>query len=152
MKKITASVLITFTSIFLAVCTHSQESVNPSEKVHVNNINTYISLFEYNINYERKIFQLPKSFTNLRFGFGIINSSFDGGYYYNSALVHLIGKKNSHLELNLGLKYAVQKGLSNSFLPDIYAGYRYEKPSGLLIFRIGVNLYSLFNIGIGIKF
>jgi len=46
----------------------------------------------------------------------------------------------------------VQKGSSNSFLPDIYAGYRYEKPNGILIFRIGVNLYSLYNIGIGFKF
>ena len=152
MKKITASVLITIASIFLSVCTHSQESVYPSEKLPGNNINAYISLFEYNINYERKIFQLPKSFTNLRIGFGIINSSYDGGYYYNSSIVHLFGKKNSHLELNLGLKYAVQKGFSNSFWPDIYAGYRYEKPSGLLMFRIGVNLYTLYNIGIGIKF
>jgi hypothetical protein len=152
MKKITASVLITFASIFLSVCTHSQQSINPSEKLPVNNINAYISLLEYNINYERKIFQLPKSFTNLRIGFGIINSSFDGGYYYNASLVHLFGKKNSHLELNLGLKYAVQKGSPNFFLPDIYAGYRYEKPSGLLIFRIGVNLYSLYTVGIGIKF
>ena len=152
MKKITASVLIVFSSIFSGVYTLSQENVIPSEKLPVNNINTYISLVEYNINYERKIFQLPKSFTNLRMGFGIINSSFDGGYYYNSSLVHLLGKKNSHLELNLGLKYAVQKGSSNSFLPDIYAGYRYEKPNGILIFRIGVNLYSLYNIGIGFKF
>jgi hypothetical protein len=152
MKRITACVLITFSSIFLSVCIHSQENANPSKKLPVNNINTYISLVEYNINYERKIFQLHKSFTNLRIGFGIINSSFDGGYYYNSSIVHLFGKKNSHLELNLGLKYAVQKGLSNSFWPDIYAGYRYEKPSGILIFRIGVNLYSLYTIGIGIKF
>ena len=152
MKKITASVLITFSSILLGVYTLSQENVNPSGKLPVNNINAYISLVEYNINYERKIFELPKSFTNLRMGFGIINSSFDGGYYYNSSLVHLLGKKNSHLELNLGLKYAVQKGSSNSFLPDIYAGYRYEKPNGILIFRIGVNLYSLYNIGIGFKF
>jgi hypothetical protein len=152
MRKFTACVMVFFTSTFLCVYTLSQENVNSSEKLPINNINANISLADYNINYERKIFELPKSFTNLRIGFGIINSSFDGGYYYNSSLVHLLGKMNSHLELNLGLKYAVQKGFSNSFWPDIYAGYRYEKPSGLLIFRIGVNLYSLYNIGIGIKF
>lgn len=152
MKVFIASAMITFTSIFLSVCTFSQEKVNTSEKLPVNNINTYISLVEYNLDYERKIFDLPKSYTNLRIGFGIINSSFDGGYYYNSSLVHLLGKKNKHLELNLGLKYVVQKDTYDSFWPDIYAGYRYEEPSGGLIFRIGVNLYSLFIVGIGIKF
>ena len=152
MRKITASVLIILTSICFSVSIHSQENINHSGKLPANNINTYISIVDYNINYERNIFQRPKSFTNLRIGFGIINSSFDGGYYYNSSLVHLFGRKKSHLELNLGLKYAIQEGFSNSFLPDIFAGYRYEKPSGLLIFRIGINLYTLYNVGIGIKF
>jgi hypothetical protein len=152
MKSIATSILIILISIFLSVCILSQENGKISGRLPANNINTNISLADYNINYERNIFQRPKSFTNLRFGFGIINSSFDGGYYYNSSLVHLLGKKNSHLELNLGLKYAIQKGYSNSFLPDIFAGYRYEKPSGLLIFRIGINLYTLYTVGIGIKF
>ena len=112
----------------------------------------YISLCEYNINYERNIMQRPKSYTNLRMGFGLPVLNFFNGYYLNPSLVHLIGKKNKHFELNLGFKYIVEKDSSNSFLPDIYAGYRYEKPSGGIIFRAGVNLFTLFNIGIGFKF
>lgn len=151
-ERIAPGILITLMTSFLCINIHAQENGNESGKLPVNNINIYISLFEYNINYERKIIQLRKSFTNLRMGFGLVNSSFDGGYYLNPSLVHLFGGKNNHLELDLGLKYVVQKGSSNSFLPDIFAGYRYEKPSGRLILRAGINLYTLYNVGVGIKF
>jgi hypothetical protein len=66
--------------------------------------------------------------------------------------VHLIGKKNSHFELNLGLKYVLEEGTANSLMPDLFAGYRYEKPSGGLILRAGIDLFTLWNIGIGFKF
>jgi hypothetical protein len=152
MKKIGARVIIALMPLFSCIVIHAQENIDPFYKLLKNNINSYISLFEFNINYERNIIQLPKSYTNLRFGFGLINSSFDGGYYYNPVLVHLIGKRNKHLELNLGFKYTIQKGTSNSFFPDVYAGYRYEKPTGGLIFRVGINLFTLYNLGIGFKF
>jgi len=152
MKIIVAVIMILLISLFSCILIHAQVNKEPLIKPAKNNINSYISLYEYNINYERNIIQLPKSYANLRIGFGLINSSFDGGYYYNPAIVYLIGKKSKHFELNLGFKYAIQQGTSNSFLPDIYAGYRYEKPTGGLIFRVGVNLYTLFNLGVGIKF
>lgn len=136
----------------MSIGIHSQGNNNKSSELNRNSINGYISLFEYNINYERNIIQLPKSYSNLRLGFGLFNSGVDGGYYYNPSLVYVIGQKNKHLEFDLGFKYAVQKGFANSFLPDIYGGYRYEKPSGGIIFRMGIDLYTLFNIGIGIKF
>jgi hypothetical protein len=152
MVKYPASILIPIITIFSCIDINAQENSNPIKKPLRNDINVYTSLFEFNMNYERNIFQLPKSYTNLRLGFGLLYSSIDGGYYYNPALVHLFGKKNRHLEVDLGFKYAVQKGYSNSFIPDIFAGYRYEKPSGDFIFRIGVNIFTLFNIGFGYKF
>jgi hypothetical protein len=152
MKKVTVIVLLTLMIFFLCINIHAQENDNPSIKLPHNNINIYISLSEYNINYERTIMQHPKSFTNLRMGFGLPVLNFFNGYYFNPSLVHLTGKKNSHFELDLGFKYIIEKGSSNSFLPDIFAGYRYEKPSGGLIFRVGINLFTLYNMGIGFKF
>lgn len=146
-KIITGSVLIPIITIYSCISLHAQENILPR-----NNINLYVSLYEYNINYERAIIQCPKSSTNLRLGCGLINTSFDGGYYYNPSLVQLFGKSNKHLEADLGFKYLIQNGSTNSFLPDIYAGYRYEKPSGGIIFRLGIDLFTLFNIGLGIKF
>lgn len=64
-----------------------------------------------NLNYERNILQLPKSYTNIRLGIGRANfSEFRTlAFYLNPSLVHLIGKRNSHLELNLGFKYPISQ-------------------------------------------
>ena len=137
---------------YSGVYLNAQENGNSSVKLLRNNININISLFEYNINYERNILQRPKSYTNLRIGFGVFYLSSMKGYHFNPSWVNLIGNKNNHLELDLGFKYVVEEGYADSFLPDIFAGYRYEKPFGRLIFRMGINLYTLYNIGIGIRF
>jgi hypothetical protein len=152
MKKIQKSILITLSAFLLSICALAQESNNQARKLPKNNINCYVSLFEYNINYERNILQRRNSYTNIRAGFGLAAFNAWEGYYYNAALVHLIGKKNSHFELNLGLKYVLEEGTANSFMPDLFAGYRYEKPDGGLILRAGIDLFTLWNIGIGFKF
>jgi hypothetical protein len=79
------------------------------------------------------------------------------GFYLNPALVHMIGSRNSHLELDLGFKYIVNyknpdNHLSLYLIPDVFAGYRYDKPDGDFIFRIGINYPTIINIGVGIKF
>jgi hypothetical protein len=43
-------------------------------------------------------------------------------------------------------------GFFETFIPDIFAGYRYEKPSGSFIFRAGNNYPTLINVGLGCKF
>jgi hypothetical protein len=121
-KSIKESVLIPLIAIYSCMSLNAQEIKLPR-----NNINLYVSPYEYNINYERTMILRPKSSTNPRLGFGLINTSFDGGYYYNPSLVQLFGKNNRHFEADLGFKYLIQKDSPNSFLPDIYAGYRYEK-------------------------
>jgi hypothetical protein len=152
MERIQKNILITLSAFLLSICAFAQESNNPVRKLPKNNINGYVSLFEYNINYERNIMQRRNSYTNLRAGFGLAAFNSWEGYYYNAAMVHLIGKKNSHFELNLGLKYVLEEGTANSFMPDLFAGYRYEKPAGGLILRAGIDLFTLWNIGIGFKF
>jgi hypothetical protein len=152
MQKTVLSLLIYLISVLLCISVSAQENGNNSGKILKNNVNVYVSLFEYNINYERNIMQRRNSYTNLRAGFGLAAFNSWEGYYYNAALVHLIGKKNSHFELNLGLKYVLEEGTANSLMPDLFAGYRYEKPSGGLILRAGIDLFTLWNIGIGFKF
>jgi hypothetical protein len=158
MKKISASVIITLITVFVCVKTNGQKEGGLSPEFRRNSINGYIGFAEYNINYERSIFQHPKSYTNLRMGFGYGAFITAGeGLYLNPAIVHLIGKKCSFLELDLGFKYMVQyDGLdpdySKFFISDLFAGYRYERPDGKRIFRVGLNWPTLVNIGIGFKF
>jgi hypothetical protein len=158
MKKIPVSFLIIIITIFLCLKINGQGKDGLSPKYRRNSINGYIGFAEYNINYERNIFQRPESYTNIRlgFGFGAFVTAGEGSYL-NPALVHLIGKKYSFLELDLGFKYITQyEGLdpdySEFFIPDFFAGYRYERPDGKRVFRVGLNWPTIVNMGIGFKF
>lgn len=157
MRKITASVLITFITSFLSINIYAQEKGIPTVEFLRNSLNIYIGLIEFNINYERNISQRPSSLTNLRMGFGKGMFVVAGeGFYLNPSMVHLIGKKSSYLELDLGFKYIVNHEnpnprLSLYLVPDFFGGYRYEKPDGSFIFRTGINYPTLINIGIGVK-
>ena len=141
----------------LCLSGHSQGADNTVVNAR-NSINIYIGIIEYNINYERNIFQRPKSQSNLRIGFG--NGKFftaGEGYYLNPAFVYLAGAQNSHVEFNLGVKYMLTNSIedpdfSEVCIPDIFLGYRFEKPSGGFVFRLGLNYPTLINIGIGYKF
>ena len=158
MKKITSGVLIIIFTTFFCIQIKGQENEKQSESFRPNSINGYFGFVELNINYERNIFYRPKSQTGLRFGIGYGAFATAGeGVYLNPAIVHLLGKKNSFLELDLGFKYIVgYTGLnidySQFLLPDFFAGYRYERPDGKRIFRLGINWPTLVNVGIGYKF
>ncbi len=123
-----------------------------------NSINMYVGIFDVNLNYERNISQRLKSLSKLRFGFGYGMFLVAGeGYYINGAFVHLFGARNSHLEVNAGVKYMLTNSISNptlsdQLLPDIFAGYRFEKPTGGFIFRAGLNYPTAINLGVGYKF
>ncbi|MCX6302429.1 MAG: hypothetical protein NTW82_09615 [Bacteroidia bacterium] len=135
---------------------------NPFIEYKRNYIGAYVGIFEWNLNYERNIFQRPRSYTNLRFGFGLWKDEPTkygyGGNYLNASLVHLIGKRTAHFELILGIKYFItgRDEVMNTFgypyLPDLYFGYRHEKPDGKLVLRFGINIPTLVNLGIGYKF
>jgi len=79
------------------------------------------------------------------------------GYYVNPSVVNVFGAGNSHLEIDVGLKIMVTNSIDNpsfseSVIPDLFMGYRYEKPSGDFVFRVGNNYPTFINIGIGCKF
>jgi hypothetical protein len=156
-KKISVSFFLTLITFHLSICIYSQENDNKSSEFSRNSINGYIGLVDYNINFERNIIQLPESYSNLRIGVGLGAFVTAGeGIYLNPSFVHLIGKRRSHLELDLGFKYIVSYlGLdpkySKFFIPDFFAGYRYEQRDGGIIFRLGLNWPTLINIGIGVK-
>ena len=121
-------------------------------KPRKNYIGIYVGLIELNISYERNIIQRPKSQSNLRIGVGYLSDLQVEGRTINATAVQMFGKNNSHLELNLGAKYFFNKTEENNFfLPEVYVGYRFDKPDGKYIFRFGVSYPSLLNIGLGIK-
>lgn len=158
MTKISVSVLITSLTFLCCICIEAQEIGKPSSAEHPNVINGYVGLFEFNFNYERNISPRPNSFTSLRMGLGKGMFLTAGeGVYVNPSVVNVIGAGNSHLEIDVGCKIMVTNsienpGFSKSVIPDIFIGYRYEKPSGDFVFRVGNNYPTLFNIGIGAKF
>lgn len=123
-----------------------------------NTINAYVGVFDININYERTVLQKPKSFGKIRLGIGSGKFLTAGeGKYVNAALVHLLGKKKSYLETNLGIKYMITNSISDPkfseiIIPDFFLGYRLEDPSGGFVFRIGINHPTLINLGLGYKF
>lgn len=131
----------------------AQEKTAPAELKYLNSINSHIGLIELNINYERNIMQRPHSYSNVRAGYGYWTNLQLEGKCVDAAFVHVLGRKTSHPEFNLGIKYIIDKaGKDNTLLPLLYAGYRYENPEGRFIFRIGIAFPSIFNLGIGYKF
>ena len=158
-KKIVLIVTIILGVSFCCVQIHADDVDDQPIKLKKNSINFYVGsvYMDANLNYERNILQLPKSYTNIRLGIGRANfSEFRTlAFYLNPSLVNLIGRRNSHLELNLGFKYPISQlpeTINRVLVPDLYAGYRYERPNGLFIFRMGINYPSVFDIGMGLKF
>ncbi|QHT69277.1 hypothetical protein GXP67_22880 [Rhodocytophaga rosea] len=156
------NLFMNFSNIILVVLLfmHSLKAQDTQKKLSdkLNIVHAYVGLIEYNVNYERNIFLRPKSSSNLRLGVGHGMFLVAGeGYYMNGAFVHLFGAKNSHFEINAGVKYMLTNSISDppfsdQLLPDIFLGYRFQKPTGGLIFRAGINYLTLLNIGIGYAF
>jgi len=152
-------VIIAVLLSLMCVLIDAQERGDSTLNIKRNYIIGNASFEGVTLNYERNIIQWSKSYTNMRIGFGLFNDLQGGGKQGLATLVHLFGKKKSHLELNLGIKYLVNSKnnlwpSSKYFYRDIFVGYRYEKPDGNLIFRIGY-IYphaAAIAIGLGFKF
>lgn len=124
-----------------------------------NNLNFYVGVWDFNVNYEHLLVAKPKSFTNIRLGLGtgLFWYPGNGGPYANFAIAQMLGKKVSFLEFDLGVKVlflslSTGKNPLGYLVPDIYAGYRYEDKNGKVFFRIGISYASLLSAGVGIKF
>lgn len=149
MKNITLTVLLFLASFNLI----AQEKMLPAELKYRNSINSYIGLIELNFNYERNLLQRAHSYTNIRAGYGYWTNLQLEGACVEAVGVHVLGRKNSHPEFNLGVKYIIDKAdKEDAVVPLLYAGYRFEEPDGRIVFRFGLTFPSIFNLGIGWKF
>jgi len=156
MKKI-KYFLTTFT-FFTFWFNGKAQDTDDLSKIARNDINVYVGIYDLNINYERNIIQSAKSYSNIRVGYGYVMNNFGGeGRYIGPAFVHLLGKGNGHVEFDVGIKYMltntiVDPDFSDTVIPDIFVGYRYETPSNGLVLRAGLNYPTVLNIGVGYKF
>ena len=124
-----------------------------------NSIGIYFGYLEGNIYYERNLLTFRRSKLNVRTGVGFFTLPDSGGdiydknFIFNISFPYILGKNNSHLEIDAGLKYLDVIGdITGTFWPDVFAGYRYEKPAGRFFCRAGLSSLSLINIGCGLKF
>jgi hypothetical protein len=153
MKHLPFKILIACLACLPVLNIMAQEKERPKEIRYLNSINSYIGLIEFNFNYERNFMQRPKSYTNFRAGYSYWTNLQLEGNCVEAVFVHLLGRKNSHPEFNLGVKYIIDKaGKENVVVPLLYVGYRYDNPEGRFIFRYGLTYPSIFNLGIGYKF
>lgn len=151
--KISLRVILILGFAVLGFSARSQEPL----KTH-HDINVYAGIFEVNVNYEGAVRYGYNSYDKVRVGVGYGEFLTAGeGWYLNAAFVHLLGRNESHLEFNVGGKIMLTNSIedpsfSEALVPDIYIGYRYEKPTSGIVFRIGVNYPTLVNIGVGYNF
>jgi hypothetical protein len=135
-----------------------------SNKIHYTTVSVSIGYIEWHIDAEQTLIILPGSSINLRLGYGFWSGWAGSGDNIYLSGKYLSGRKKSHLEADLGLKVIIDDCCNGSWLADrrnIYSvdyipliniGYRYEKPDGGLMFRIGAGLESFINLGLGYKF
>jgi hypothetical protein len=98
-------------------------------------------------NYERMIYQLPKSFVHsfwIRVGAGPWAGWGPTGVNYVSTLSALMGRGGAHLEFGSGVLFTYWSD-TNEFKPIVndrhiagFLGFRYQKPGGSFVFRTGV--------------
>ena len=73
------------------------------------------------------------------------------GPLYTGELGIITGAKDSHLQANLGLGTAEGYGRSKYFLAGSLA-YRYQKPGGFFIFRVGGGFPEAAFLSLGVSF
>ena len=112
-------------------------------------------------NYERMIFEFPRSFFHaiqLRAGAGPWVASGNEGINYFSVLSLMMGRSSSHLETGMGVlfTYNTRDKEWHPIVRDRHIagnlGYRYQKPGGIFIFRAGLGWPEGFYLSLGFCF
>ena len=109
-----------------------------------------------NANYERIIDQRNTGFFKnylVRVGGGKWVVWGGMGFYGVAGITGLTGLRNNHLEIHLGLTALYEENSSgNAMLPAAAVGYRYQKPGGHFVFRIGAAFPESFYLSLGFCF
>lgn len=113
------------------------------------------------ITYERIITVNKTGYLSAAVSYGKWKDSYEDGDMFAFTGNYLLGKKSHQLEMNLGALvkvhydqyYTEQNKFDHlAFLPDLYAGYRYKKPTGHLVLKAGLGFPSLVSAGVGLAF
>ncbi|HNQ67921.1 MAG TPA: hypothetical protein PKN32_06065 [Bacteroidales bacterium] len=120
----------------------------------------------FTVVYERNIISRPLSEWNIRGGWGM-NAPLWGivMHHYLVDLCYISGKSNHHFEACFGVTmffdqsyfkyYKNDPDLYEPFsyftdwYPSAYLGYRYKKPGGKFLFRVGLGWPEQFGVGVG---
>ena len=166
MKKITTlSILLLATKLVFAQLSVDKTSISTIDTLHnlnsesANNHQLHLegSLILQSINFETKLSKstlLSNSFQlNARLGIGYFKIDFFGvteSIGGIGTLVFLFGKNDHHFEATLGAFFGSDDGNSYGW-PIGLLGYRYQKPTGGLIFRVNAGTLGL-GFGLGHAF
>ena len=120
---------------------------------------TNLGFLSLDLNYERKLLTFEKGYLFGRVGAGYWADWAILGANVKFHLSYISGKKNSHLEFDLGVRYRGEfvyssfikpGGFTNGdMLPIVNIGYRFQKPGRPFVFRVGVGTESIFYLSIG---
>lgn len=140
-----------------------------NEAIQLNKNSVYFNLnfglhgaeFAYGpgITYERQLGQFKKSYLYAQFGWAYWLMWGVSANAFKLDLAYIIGKKSSHLELDLGTYYLNECDEYGDICFDngelrLLANivYRYQKPAKPLILRVGLGTQGLIFISIGASF
>lgn len=154
------------------VYTNAQDvSLNAETKLNTKNnifvsVGTTLIFSAFTVSYERNILNRPLSEWNIRGAWGM-NAPLWGivMHHYLVDLCYISGKSNHHLEACFGttmfFDQSYYKYYKNDpdiyepfsyftdWYPSAYLGYRYKKPGGNFLFRVGLGWPEQFGVGVG---
>lgn len=158
--------LFQFIFILLFTSSYGQELLSDTVRLDRNENNVYGSVgtlwihgMAASLNYERLISEQKNGFIKsywFRAGSGLY-WAWENGTDRNFILgiTALSGARNSHLETLLGVSahYSINKSSDRfRFLPAGAIGYRFQKPNGLFMFRVGLGFPENAYMSLGFSF
>ncbi len=167
--------IIVFNSLSGQNIAINNESQTPIVTENASKNNIYVSFGStlvysaFTICYERNVFNKPNSEWNIRGGWGF-NAALWGVvcHHFLVDMCYIGGKSNHHFEACLGVSmlfdmgyYLYYKNDPNLYepfsyfadwYPSAYVGYRYKKPGGKFLFRVGVGWPEQAGFGVGFCF
>ncbi|WP_416866071.1 MAG: hypothetical protein ACMVP2_28000 [Imperialibacter sp.] len=121
--------------------------------VKKNVIYVHGGIFNYNGGYERSLITLKSGMINAKAAVGKSNAPDHYGKNLMLAAGYLHGKKSHHLDADMGIGYfSNNTGDFSEFFLVGHLGYRYQKPGGLLVIKVGSGAPEGLYLGLGLAF